>query len=103
MFGGTWEALNSGNQVKISQAEGNLAVLTGSTHDVNSVNLLFKLLNNTDFNPAQTQYLGAYRGNGALVSLAIGTEPPADAGIVPDNLWVDTGTALKVYMWKRVA
>ena len=106
LFGGTWQALNSGNKCYIAGAD--IPIAPSPTKvDVNLVGDKLKLgfINNGEWaQRGSDQYAIIQSGSGNLFTSNQGTVPAPFEEATPENLWAkisDSGHG--VYMWKRTA
>ncbi len=98
LFGGTWVALNSGNDCKI--LVGDAVVKTSATsQNTNGWNAIH--LKKTD-NTAGTYCNMVINESGNLGAMS-GQSVTGNEAMVFDNLIADTSNAISVYMWQRTA
>ena len=97
LFGGTWEALNSGNLIKIPLND--LEVKTkNATHSVSGNSMIIRFTNGT--NTGQCNIATNSSGEAVVCGGTIGT---IYGGIEPVNLYAILQNTLHLYMWKRTA
>ena len=101
LFGGTWEILNSGNQLHLVKSA-KMQVYTGEDNALSSPRDALSFRNNyNNLKPTTNRTLGLSATGGDLIDQGNGNT--SNTGYYPSNLYADVDIDVGLYVWKRVA